>query len=194
MSYILNALKKAERDRMREEPQDLDDFVGADWDPYQVEKSGSRGYKSAAAIALTAAILFVAFHSLTGTEIDEPVIVSQNKEAEPPQAIATPAVETAKVEEIKAAEPVQHSSVNADDSQTDGKSTAVLVEDKLQLPQVTIAGHIYIRSGSPKNRIFVGDKTYYVGDRIEGEWFIEAINFDSLSIRSGDLRSELPLP
>ena len=45
MSYILNALKKAERDRMREEPQDLDDFVGADWDPYQVEKSGSRGYK-----------------------------------------------------------------------------------------------------------------------------------------------------
>ena len=35
MSYILNALKKAERDRLREDPQDLNDFASAHWDPYQ---------------------------------------------------------------------------------------------------------------------------------------------------------------
>jgi hypothetical protein len=31
MSYILNALKKAERDRLREDPQDLNDFASAHW-------------------------------------------------------------------------------------------------------------------------------------------------------------------
>jgi hypothetical protein len=61
------------------------------------------------------------------------------------------------------------------------------------LPEVTIAGHIYIRSGSPKNRIFIGDKIYYAGDSIDSDWVIESINFDSLSIRSGTLSSELPL-
>lgn len=35
MSYILDALKKAERDRLREDPKELDDFASANWDPYQ---------------------------------------------------------------------------------------------------------------------------------------------------------------
>ena len=37
MSYILNALKKAERDRLREDPQELDNFASAHWDPYKPE-------------------------------------------------------------------------------------------------------------------------------------------------------------
>ena len=193
MSYILNALKKAERDRMREEPQDLDDFVGADWDPYQVEKSSNSEYKLAAAIAFVAALLFFAFYSLTGTEIDQPVVDSQVNQVVPRLEVETIAAKTAKVESIETADPVQQPTVQADDAPANSEPAAALVEEELQLPQVTIAGHIYIRSGSPKNRIFVGDTAYYVGDRIEGEWIIEAINFDSLSIRSGNLRSELPL-
>ena len=35
MSYILDALKKAERDRLREDPKELDDFASSNWDPYQ---------------------------------------------------------------------------------------------------------------------------------------------------------------
>ena len=34
MSYILDALKKAERDRLREEADDIDDLSGSAWDPY----------------------------------------------------------------------------------------------------------------------------------------------------------------
>lgn len=34
MSYILDALKKAERDRLREDPKELDDFASSNWDPY----------------------------------------------------------------------------------------------------------------------------------------------------------------
>ena len=47
MSYILNALKKAEHDRKREEPEDLDDFVSAGWDPYQEQPKSAVSYKLA---------------------------------------------------------------------------------------------------------------------------------------------------
>ena len=186
MSYILNALKKAERDRMREEPEDLDDFVGADWDPYRVEKSSNSGYKLAAAIVVVAALLLIAFYSLTGLEANKqrPVASPEVKEAE----LVEPE------QEIEIAEdPLAEQQFPQNSNQPSNEPAAELMEEELQLPQITIAGHIYIRSGSPKNRIFVGEKTYYVGDRIEGDWVIEAINFDSLTIRSGSLSSELPL-
>ena len=37
MSYILDALQKAERERRREEPKELEDFVSANWNPYEPE-------------------------------------------------------------------------------------------------------------------------------------------------------------
>jgi len=50
MSYILDALKKAERDRLREDPKELDDFASSNWDPYQQEpkSDGPEIYNSAA--------------------------------------------------------------------------------------------------------------------------------------------------
>ena len=42
MSYILNALKKAEQDRLRDNPKDLEDFASARWDPYQQQPSSSK--------------------------------------------------------------------------------------------------------------------------------------------------------
>jgi hypothetical protein len=175
MSYILNALKKAEHDRKREEPEDLDDFVSAGWDPYQEAPKSGASYKLAVIIVAIAALLFVGFYSLNpglqqAVEVVEEVVSDQLAEPSVEQQVA-PVLEEF-VEEAIADEPA---------------------EEELQLPEVTIAGHIYIRSGSAKNRIFIGDKTYYVGDSIDGNWVIESINFDSLGIRSGALSSELPL-
>lgn len=183
MSYILNALKKAEHDRKREEPEDLDDFVSAGWDPYQEAPKSGASYKLAVIIVAIAALLFVGFYSLNpgpqqAVEVVEEVVSEQVAEQIAEQVVeqsfeqqVAPVLEEF-VEEAIADEPV---------------------EEELQLPEVTIAGHIYIRSGSAKNRIFIGDKTYYVGDSIDGNWVIESINFDSLGIRSGALSSELPL-
>lgn len=179
MSYILNALKKAEHDRKREEPEDLDDFVSAGWDPYQEAPKSGASYKLAVIIVAIAALLFVGFYSLNSgpqqaVEVVEEVLGEQIAEQVVEQSFeqqVAPVLEEF-VEEAIAEEPV---------------------EEELQLPEVTIAGHIYIRSGSAKNRIFIGDKTYYVGDSIDGNWVIESINFDSLGIRSGALSSELPL-
>jgi len=176
MSYILNALKKAEHDRKRDESEDLDDFVSAGWDPYQQPKKSADSYKLAIIIVVIAAVLFVGFYSLSfgpqqSVKILEAEAVTEQG-VEQPIAPENKPVITEITEEPVAEEP--------------------LVE-ALKLPEVTIAGHIYIRSGSAKNRIFIGDKTYYVGDSIDGDWIIESINFDSLGIRSGALSSELPL-
>ena len=175
MSYILNALKKAERDRKRDESEDLDDLVGAGWDPYQEPVKSNASYRVAAIMMLIAGLLFYSFYNLTNKSVvgdiesvlENPIEMPVRDQEEP---LETQPVK--QVEKLPQEEPVS---------------------EELRLPEVTIAGHIYIRSGSPKNRIFIADKTYYVGDTIDGDWVIESINFDSLSIRSGALSSELPL-
>lgn len=183
MSYILNALKKAERDRMREEPEDLEDFVSSGWDPYEQETNKRGNYKIAGFIALIAVLLFYGFYSLTDRTLPpkvgtDNIVTVKPAEQQPAPAVAEPVAD-------KDIEKPLNPQRNPVDKQPSIK--------QLQLPQVTIDGHIYIRSGSSKNRIFIGEKTYYVGDRIDSDWVIESINFDSLSISSGALSSELPL-
>ena len=182
MSYILNALKKAEHDRKREESEDLDDFVSAGWDPYQEPTKNSSGYKLALIIVAVAALLFYGFYSLTNKNINDSVQIS-----EPQQA-----VEVLEAEMV-AEDVIQQPVISEQELVIDEPAFEEASFEELRLPDVTIAGHIYIRSGSAKNRIFIGDKTYYVGDSIDSNWVIESINFDSLSIRSGTLSSEIPL-
>ena len=81
MSYILNALKKAEHDRKREESEDLDDFVSAGWDPYQEPTKNSSGYKLALIIVAVAALLFYGFYSLTNQNISGVVAISEPQQA-----------------------------------------------------------------------------------------------------------------
>ncbi len=185
MSYILNALKKAETDRKREQPADLDDFVSAGWDPYQAEPERKASYRRVAFILIVAALLFFAFYSLTNPNQHNVDAVLKSEEQQP--------ADTVPVAEKNISQPVATENNPALENLTEDAVVEALRTQELQLPEVTIAGHIFIRSGSAKNRIFIGDKTYYVGDRIDSDWVIEAINFDSLSIRSGAMSTELPL-
>ena len=181
MSYILNALNKAESERKREQSEDLDDFVSAGWDPYQEAPKGSASYKLAAVILVIAGLIFYGFYSLTNQHNLDTAALS-----EPQRALETftdkNGQQSAAIENKPAIEEIVDDPVEQ----------KPLLEE-LQLPDVTIAGHIFIRSGSAKNRIFIGENTYYAGDRIDSDWFIESINFDSLSIRSGTMSTEIPL-
>ena len=183
MSYILNALKRAEHERSREEPENLDDFVNSGWDPYEKTTKASAGYWLPIAILVIAAGLFYVFLNLSSQvelrpgaavlPVEEP-IEEPNKE---PDAVAvlesTPAVENPRV--LSRNEIVTATVVNR------------------ALPDLSISGHIFIRGGSRLNRIFVGENTYYVGDNLDPNWVIESINSDSLELRSGTQTTELPL-
>ncbi len=183
MSYILNALKKAEQDRLREEPQDLDDFVNGGWDPYQKTSQSSLvstgGYWLPIAIIVIAACLFYGFSNLS-SEVG--VIV--------PDAVA----------EIEIAPQVSPTSVAVVEKNIPAEKPLVatpeivpVATENHSLPDINITGHIFIRSGSRLNQIFAGESTYHVGDKLDSNWVIESINSDSLELRSGTKTTELPL-
>lgn len=66
MSYILNALKKAEQDRLRDDPKDLEDFASSRWDPYE-QKSSSNKTTLVLAFFLLLAIGFAVFVYINGS-------------------------------------------------------------------------------------------------------------------------------
>ena len=199
MSYILNALKKAEHDRLREEPQDLDDFVSSGWDPYQ--KPGQQRSRGAArywlplTIVVIAAALYYWFTTLSSAQNFE----QMTAEKITAEKMAPPVTETiASMQEVIEPQTLQAQAAAAQDLQS---STSELPTRAIpatnaaavEIPAVNISGHIFIRSGSRLNRIFVGEKTYHVGDSLDKNWVIESINSDSLTLRSGAMKTQLPL-
>ena len=73
MSYILNALKKAERDRLREDPKELDDFASAHWDPYKPEPvKDSSWLKVTVVLVPLAVVIGVYFGSTKMTQVEAP--------------------------------------------------------------------------------------------------------------------------
>jgi len=205
MSYILNALKKAERDRLREEPQDLDDFVSSGWDPYQATEHGP--WRSAAryglpvGIVLIAAGLFYWFSILNSAPAPQSAIaiessklspVSLDEMAQPPANLVSNAFNSP--EPIDSPEPKNSpEQLSSPEPQAKNLPASASPQPIIELPTVTITGHIYIRSGSRLNRIFVGDKTYHAGDNLDRNWVIESINSDSLVLRAGTKTTQLPL-
>ena len=195
MSYILNALKKAEHDRLREAPEDLDDFVNSGWDPYENTRQSSATYWLPIGIIVIAAGLFYGFSSLT-PETPAPVAEIESPEAKQNSvaAVEDKAVE-AKVVEAKVVEGnllEQNAAVDNPAVPSSDQTTPVTVENN-SLPEVNITGHIFIRAGSRLNQIFVGERSYHVGDTLDRNWVIESINSDSLELRSGTQTTELPL-
>ena len=182
MSYILNALKKAEHDRSREESENLDDFVNSGWDPYEKTVQRSSGHWLPIAILVVAGGLFYGFSSLTSQiEIRPTATVLDIEKAVLASATAEAVVETPAVAE------------KPERSQSDNSSVTAAPVVTNSLPDVNITGHIFIRSGSRLNRIFIGESTYHVGDKLDSSWVIESINSDSLEVRSGTQTTELPL-
>ena len=180
MSYILNALKKAEHDRLREAPEDLDDFVNSGWDPYEKTRQSSATYWLPIGIVVIAAGLFYGFSSLK-PETPAPIAEIEAPEAKP---ISVVAVEENVVEQNAV---VDNPVVASSDKIT--PATAAYNS----LPDVNISGHIFIRAGSRLNQIFVGERSYHVGDKLDRNWMIESISSDSLELRSGTQTTELPL-
>jgi hypothetical protein len=174
MSYILDALKKAERDRLREDPQELDDFASANWDPYQ-QTSSSISVKYLLLLAVTLVIL-VALVIYSGsfkiqspiTAVDEPAssVTSQLDQ------ISNPIVQPKMASEPEPIAPKPAPSV--------------------PLPDLVISGHMYISEGSSSNRLFAGNRSFRQGDSLDDNWVIESIGLEGLEIRSGERLETLP--
>jgi hypothetical protein len=187
MSYILNALKKAEHERSREEPENLDDFVNSGWDPYEKTSKASAGYWLPIAILVIAAGLLYGFLNLSSQVELRPGAAVLTVEEPIEERIEEPTKEPVAVAVVESTPAVENPGVLSSN-----EIVAATVVNRA-LPDLRISGHIFIRGGSRLNRIFVGENTYYVGDNLDPNWVIESINSDSLELRSGTQTTELPL-
>ena len=52
-------------------------------------------------------------------------------------------------------------------------------------PDFLIAGHIFIKQGSPSNRLFIEDSSYKVGDMLDTNWMLIAIDADHFIVQAG---------
>jgi len=182
MSYILDALKKAERDRLREDPKELDDFASSNWDPYQqAPKSNS----SKTIIALACMIVVLAglvIYSGLLNPVATPQILSEQ------EFIKSAVGERAAVDEAVSERAVSQKAFEPAQQNNQMEPTQKL----LPLPELQISGHMYMAEGSPSNRLFANDGSFRQGEKIDANWTLDAIGINGIEVSAGELREFLP--
>lgn len=156
MSYILDALKKAERDRLRDDPQRLDDFTSAAWDPYQPIRTKKSASKAMVVLVIIATCLLFAFYSTGGFRLFH----SQDKTTDDLSLDLS-------IDKQKTTEKIKV------------EANQVVLE-----PDFLIAGHMFIKQASSSNRLFIGDSSYKVGDMLDTNWMLIAINADHFVVQA----------
>ena len=152
MSFILNALKKAEQERLRDDPKNLEDFASARWDPYEQTPSSNKNLLVLLIVSLSIISLVFTIYSSELKLIaqkSQGFFASQNtpKVAESPQQF-----------ELK--------------SET----------DPYALPVLTISGHMFFEQGSKSNRLFANDQSFKEGEIIDNGWRLTIIGMDGFEI------------
>ncbi len=162
MSYILDALKKAERDRLREDPKELDDFASSNWDPYQAPSKSD----------LPRYLLLLAFLMLV---LGALLIYSRMLNLPQPLIDSTPVQPGLVSAEVAPPTPMPN-----------------LVDKALSLPQLQISGHMYIDEGSASNRLFANGRSFRRGDKIDQHWTLSNIGIEGIEINAAERREILP--
>jgi hypothetical protein len=179
MSYILNALKKAERDRLREDPKELDDFASAHWDPYKPAPVKDLSWLKVTVVLVPLAVLIgVYFGSTEMSQVEAP------KSSPAMNDLILQVDESTNSSSGEPLETIETQPLPIDPVQIKNKALAV--------PDLVIAGHMYLNQGSTSNRLFIGERSFREGDAIDSVWTLVAINSDSFMIRADDRVETIP--
>ncbi len=158
MSFILNALKKAEQERLREDPKDLEDFASARWDPYEQKASSSKPLMIFSAVVLLVLSVSVLFYLMNDRGLKQNNPVVNNVETN-----------TAPVEIPESVTTVQTQPV-----------------DPMALPLLNISGHMFFAQGSSSNRLFANDQSFKEGDLVANGWVLMAIQLDGIKLKKNE--------
>ena len=171
MSYILDALKKAERDRLRDDPQRLDDFTSAAWDPYQPIRTKKSVSKAMVVLVIIATCVLFAFYSVGGFRL------FQIQDQATDDLSLDLSIDKQKTIEKIQVEPERSSELPIE---IEVEANQVVLK-----PDFLIAGHMFITQGSSSNRLFIGDSSYKAGDMLDTNWMLFAINADHFVVQAG---------
>ena len=167
MSFILNALKKAEQDRLRDDPKDLEDFASARWDPYEQNPSSNKPLLIFSAVILVVFSVGVLFYLTddAGFKQNNPVVNTL-------EANTAPAVDMSNSVVAVQAQP----------------------EDPMAIPLLNISGHMFFAQGSSSNRLFANDQSYKEGDLVANGWVLMSIQLDGIKLKKNDRLEYIAYP
>ena len=167
MSYILDALKKAQKDRAREGDIDFEDITGIAWDSIEskIERPGLAGNLIFSIIVVALLTSFVYF--IYNIKSIEPVFPLDKDYSE--------------LEDRKSF----RSKVPKEDEASESRRQGI-TENFERAPNISVTGSIYIGEGASGNKIFIGDRAYREGDIIDDHWVLFHIGAQAIELRAGD--------
>jgi hypothetical protein len=167
MSFILNALKKAEQDRLRDDPKDLEDFASARWDPYEQKPSSNKPLIVFSALMLLVLSVLVLFYLIddTGIKQNNPVVNAVEINTEP-------TIDVSKSVVVTQTQPI----------------------DPMAIPLLNISGHMFFAQGSSSNRLFANDQSFKEGDLVANGWVLVVIQLDGIKLKKNDRLEFIPYP
>jgi len=158
MSFILNALKKAEQERLREDPKDLEDFASARWDPYEQKASSNRPLMIFSAVVLLVFSVGVLFYLMSDKGFNQNNPVVNKVETNTAPVDIPESVSTAQIKPV----------------------------DPMALPLLNISGHMFFAQGSSSNRLFANDQSFKEGDLVANGWVLMAIQLDGIKLKKNE--------
>ena len=198
MSYILDALKKAERDRLREEADDIDDLSGSAWDPYTPTPTRRLAMRSMLSYGFIV-LLLLAVALAIGLYLEKRRVAAHLEALQMPSAggrtqleLAAPSTVNARSIAGAALAPITAAAPIA--SVPPRRSAPEVRRAVLAAPDWVISGSIYRAEGSSSNRIFVGTNAWREGDQVDANWTIHRIGVDVVELRAGERRVLLKYP
>jgi hypothetical protein len=164
MSYILDALKKAQQDRAREGDIDFEDITNITWDSIESDRERP-GFVVIIVFSITILALLIYFiYERNSIELD---FQSGKDYSEIDERMSS----NAKGLEEKATLETSRDSI---------------AENFKRAPDISVTGSIYMGDGAPGNKIFIGDRAYREGDLIYEHWVLFLIGEQTIELRSGD--------
>lgn len=167
MSFILNALKKAEQDRLRDDPKDLEDFASARWDPYEQKPSSNKSLIVFSALVVLILSVVVLFYF-----IDDIGFKQNNSTVKTVETEINPEAVKPKQLIVEQPQPI----------------------DPMAIPKLNISGHMFFAQGSSSNRLFANDQSYKEGDLVSNGWVLMAIELDGIKLKKNEKIEFLSYP
>lgn len=167
MSYILEALKKAQHDRVRENVIDVEDLTSVVWDSMELKKKrrGSTGFLVILITAL-ALIVSVVYFFYKKNSIEHGLM--------------------SEADNFELDKSELSDSQGSEENGISQTSLDVIDENFGRVPEIAVTGSIYMGNGALGNKIFIEDREYREGDVISGQWMLFHIGPQAIELRSGD--------
>lgn len=175
MSYVLDALKKAEKERRHQTELGLDNLEQDDWVKPHESKSPTRSIKPLGFFGIFVGILvIISVANLT----TEPEIVGELDTVSSTEQSASQIIAISRQANSDERE-------NPDIFEQSEPEIPQKLDLESQINEFRFEGSLYIEGNLEASRVFVDGQAYFIGDVLKNEVYIKDITPDSVALSNG---------